>query len=152
MNACKCKNRDAVVMVRNGNYSAFNGYRFTPSDYSLVRCRACDAQWRTKAKWVDNAPDDPSRAQTTSSLPNLQSWHQRVMAEPVPLYMLQDAEEKLAGRGTPEQREAFAELAWSHKLFSWDFDWVEHFEPYLQGLNPFEEDFDWDTYSNTDQT
>ncbi|MBW2005880.1 MAG: hypothetical protein JRI72_15025 [Deltaproteobacteria bacterium] len=50
--------RKWVVIVRKGNYSAFNGYRFTPSDYSKVRCLACGAIGRTKAKYVDSLPDE----------------------------------------------------------------------------------------------
>lgn len=41
------------VVVWRGNYSAFNGYRFQPSDYSLVECSACHASWRTNALYVD---------------------------------------------------------------------------------------------------
>lgn len=57
--ACKDKGHRGAwaVVVRNGNYSAFNGYRFTPSDYSLVRCGACGSRWRTKAKFADGLPD-----------------------------------------------------------------------------------------------
>jgi hypothetical protein len=50
-----------VVRVRRGNYSAFNGYRFTPSAYSLVRCPACPATWRTKAAYVTHLPDEEVR-------------------------------------------------------------------------------------------
>ena len=39
------------------NYSAFNGYRYTPSRYSLVHCRDCGALWRTTAKYVDQLED-----------------------------------------------------------------------------------------------
>jgi hypothetical protein len=46
-----------VVIVRYGNYSAFNGHHFTPSDYSLVKCRACNRHWRTKAAYVGGLPD-----------------------------------------------------------------------------------------------
>lgn len=46
-----------AVVVRYGNYSAFNGYCFTPSAYSLVKCRACDAHWRTRAGYVAALPD-----------------------------------------------------------------------------------------------
>lgn len=42
-----------VVIQRNSNQSAFNGYRRTPSDYSEIQCRACRAIWRTKAKYVE---------------------------------------------------------------------------------------------------
>lgn len=57
--ACKDKAHRPFweVVVRNGNYSAFNGYHFTPSDYSLVRCTSCGALWRTKAKFVYGLPD-----------------------------------------------------------------------------------------------
>lgn len=54
--ACKCRPRDAEVVVYKGNYSAFNGYRFERSDYSEVRCRTCGTRWRTRAAWVDEAP------------------------------------------------------------------------------------------------
>jgi hypothetical protein len=45
------------VLVRNANYSAFNGGRRTPSAYSSLRCRACKAVWRTKAAYVKYVPD-----------------------------------------------------------------------------------------------
>ena len=41
------------VMTWHGNYSAFNGYHFTPSDYSEIRCRECGVPWRTKAAYVE---------------------------------------------------------------------------------------------------
>lgn len=41
------------VVVWHGNYSAFNGYQFTPSDYSAIRCESCGAYWRTKAAYVE---------------------------------------------------------------------------------------------------
>lgn len=49
-----------VVLVRRANYSAFNGYRWTPSDYSCVRCPMCRTAWRTKAAYVDGLPDAES--------------------------------------------------------------------------------------------
>lgn len=55
--ACNCKPRNIEVLQRKCNHSAFNGYRYTPSDYSLVRCLKCGAVWRTKAKYVDKALD-----------------------------------------------------------------------------------------------
>ncbi|QDN64365.1 hypothetical protein [Streptomyces sp. S1D4-14] len=45
------------VLVRRANYSAFNGYHRTPSDYSELCCRTCGAVWRTKAAYVDTVPD-----------------------------------------------------------------------------------------------
>ena len=54
---CRCKPKDKSnwrVDVYRGNYSAFSGYRFTPSDYSQVSCTECGAVWRTKAKYVED--------------------------------------------------------------------------------------------------
>ena len=45
------------VTVRNGNYSAFHGYRFTPSDYSALVCEVCGTPWRSKARYVDRLRD-----------------------------------------------------------------------------------------------
>jgi hypothetical protein len=55
-----------VVVHRKCNFSAFSGYRRTPSDYSLVLCTACGRRWRTKALYVDTLPD-----QGTSPPPGL---------------------------------------------------------------------------------
>ena len=56
-----CKNPDHkphwFVVTRKANYSAFNGYHWTPSDYSEVRCGMCGSRWRTKAKFVDDLPN-----------------------------------------------------------------------------------------------
>lgn len=58
-----CRNRDHrpswVVVHRRCNFSAFNGYHYTPSDYSLVLCMEpqCGLRWRTKAEYVDALPD-----------------------------------------------------------------------------------------------
>lgn len=58
---CRCpeskkpiRDRNWVVTRRYCNYSAFNGYHYTPSDYSTVRCQAdgCLGLWRTKAQFV----------------------------------------------------------------------------------------------------
>lgn len=46
-----------TVTVREANYSAFNGYRRTPSAYSEVRCMICGRRWRTKAAYVKTLPD-----------------------------------------------------------------------------------------------
>lgn len=57
---CSRDHRDHwVVTMRNGNASAFNGYRWTPSAYSEVRCTApgCEhGPWRTKAAYVRDLP------------------------------------------------------------------------------------------------
>jgi hypothetical protein len=53
---------DWVVDVYMANYSAFNGYQRTPSDYSEVRCTHAShgvgggPRWRTKAAYVDTLP------------------------------------------------------------------------------------------------
>lgn len=57
--------KDLVVTQRNCNYSAFNGYHYTPSDYSQVVCLrpGCNGSWRSKADYVDGLPDmDPEKA------------------------------------------------------------------------------------------
>lgn len=63
--------RNWVVTQRNCNHSAFNGYHYTPSDYSSIRCLSCGAVWRTKAGYVSAlrdargpirwVPDDPAK-------------------------------------------------------------------------------------------
>lgn len=54
---CRREHRDSwFVYVRKANYSAFNGYHKTPSDYSEVRCPVCGRVWRTKAAYVDTLP------------------------------------------------------------------------------------------------
>jgi len=62
--ACKCpeakkpmSGRTWAVLDRKCNYSAFNGYKYTPSDYSCIVCKSCGATWRTKASFVDQLPD-----------------------------------------------------------------------------------------------
>ncbi len=35
------------------NHSAFNGYHYTPSDWSSIVCLRCGACWRTKAGYAD---------------------------------------------------------------------------------------------------
>ena len=46
-----------VVRQRNGNASAFNGYRWAQSDSSLVQCLRCRTSWRTKAAYVRRLRD-----------------------------------------------------------------------------------------------
>ena len=54
----RCKSGvDLRVVTRHGNYSAFNGYHFTYSPYSEVRCWECGHPWRTKAQAVNLLPD-----------------------------------------------------------------------------------------------
>jgi late competence protein required for DNA uptake (superfamily II DNA/RNA helicase) len=64
--SCRCPERKKpiesrvwVVLEREHNNSAFNGYHYTSSDYSLVYCRFCGALGRTKAKYVKSLKDAP---------------------------------------------------------------------------------------------
>lgn len=57
---CQCDERKKpmtarawVVLHYKCNYSAFNGYRYTPSKYSEVRCTVCGVRWRTTAAYVE---------------------------------------------------------------------------------------------------
>lgn len=56
---CRCDQRKVPLRQRRWrvgqrrcNHSAFNGYRYTPSDYSSVHCLECGGWWRTKAAYV----------------------------------------------------------------------------------------------------
>jgi hypothetical protein len=52
--------RNWVVLQYKCNHSAFNGYHYTPSDYSSVICNGpgCSGCWRTTAKYVDDLPHE----------------------------------------------------------------------------------------------
>ena len=57
---CNCAERKKPVKERRWvvtkymcNYSAFNGYRCTHSEYSTVLCEVCGSVGRTKAAYVD---------------------------------------------------------------------------------------------------
>jgi hypothetical protein len=61
---CKCAERSKpieqrrwVVIRRKCNYSAFNGYKYTPSAYSEIYCQACGGIGRTRAAYVDQLRD-----------------------------------------------------------------------------------------------
>lgn len=45
------------VLQRMCNHSAFNAYRYTPSDYSSVLCLHCHRVWRTNGVYVSGIPD-----------------------------------------------------------------------------------------------
>jgi hypothetical protein len=45
------------VTIREANYSAFNGYHYTPSEWSEVQCGECRKRWRTRAAYVCTLPD-----------------------------------------------------------------------------------------------
>lgn len=59
MTACNCPEKKIPIESRNWeilqyrcNHSAFNGYHWTASDYSAIRCCSCGSVWRTKALYV----------------------------------------------------------------------------------------------------
>ncbi len=70
-NVCRCPESKKpaqerklwVVMQYKCNHSAFNGYHYTPSDYSSIRCDGpgCNGLWRTKAAYVDDLPTHDTR-------------------------------------------------------------------------------------------
>ena len=51
------KKRAWLVIHRNHNHSAFNGYHETQSDYSAITCKKCGASWRTNANYVADLAD-----------------------------------------------------------------------------------------------
>ena len=53
-----------VVETRRGNYSAFNGYHFTPSDYSRLRCLDCGWHWRSRSPSVGLLRDETDEERT----------------------------------------------------------------------------------------
>jgi len=53
------RRRQWVVLIRNESRSAFNGHRPRWSAMSLIACRVCGAQWRTKSRIVDSLPGCP---------------------------------------------------------------------------------------------
>lgn len=55
--ACEAPPEQWRVLTRNGNYSAFSGYRFTSSSYSALCCGRCGAHWRTKAAYTRDIRD-----------------------------------------------------------------------------------------------
>lgn len=54
-NACRAPEHRGRwrVTVYRANYSAFNGWRRTPSAYSEVVCGTCRRRWRTRAAYVE---------------------------------------------------------------------------------------------------
>lgn len=54
---CASKPEQWRVLDRHCNHSAFNGGRYTPSEYSACKCLKCGAVWRTKADYVALLPD-----------------------------------------------------------------------------------------------
>jgi hypothetical protein len=72
---CEHKPREEhfVVLDRMCNYSAFNGYAWTPSDYSSVKCLTCGCYTRTKASWVARCRDATER-EASGSYPQTTVW------------------------------------------------------------------------------
>jgi hypothetical protein len=58
---CKPESGNLRVMHRQHNHSAFNGYHWTPSDYSTVACTVHHRVWRTKAGYVNILKGDCER-------------------------------------------------------------------------------------------
>lgn len=61
---CKCPEskkpmaeRKWRVLQRHCNHSAFNGYKYTYSEWSAVTCLCCPTSWRTKADYVNKLQD-----------------------------------------------------------------------------------------------
>lgn len=74
--ACKCAERKKPIGERlwecwqyKCNFSAFNGYKRTPSDYSLVHCTVCGGLWRTKAAWAGQIPQGDGAAKKRAEGP-----------------------------------------------------------------------------------
>ena len=62
--SCHCDERNKPiddrnwrVIDRNCNYSKFNGSRYTPSEYSAIKCLTCGCWWRSRSKYVDRLKD-----------------------------------------------------------------------------------------------
>lgn len=80
--ACKAKTSNDIptpagyhrhlVVARNGNRSALNGYHWTPSDYSAIYCLETGAYWRTKADYVRRLPDAPEGWWNDSPAPQVE--------------------------------------------------------------------------------
>src|SRR6476660_3003376 len=60
--ACRCKGtkeerkKNWEILQFKCNYSAFNGNRYTPSDYSAIHCTCCGNVWRTTSDIVYSLP------------------------------------------------------------------------------------------------
>lgn len=85
--ACKCPERQKPIRERlwecwdyKCNHSAFNGYHWTPSDYSAVFCTVCEKLWRTKAGWASEIHQGRDSAK------------KQAQEAPVPVQLNQDRE------------------------------------------------------------
>lgn len=98
---CKClsvtdeyRRRHWRVWQRRCNYSAFNGYRYTPSAWSLVCCLICRALWRTTTNMSDTAKRVRDALTVLLTTPATREW----LAENDPKALRQG----LQALGTPE--------------------------------------------------
>jgi len=82
MTACRDRTHQWVISAYKCNYSAFNGYHRTYSDYSEIRCLTCPARWRTKAAYVDSLPlESEVSVMPTQSDPSFPDHHDDVTQE-----------------------------------------------------------------------
>jgi hypothetical protein len=70
---CRHDRRFLMVTQRLCNHSAFNGYHYTRSAYSTVRCTICGSHYRTKAAFVNKLQNAPDGWQSMSEY-ELQKW------------------------------------------------------------------------------
>jgi hypothetical protein len=69
-----------MVVQRECNHSAFNGWKYTPSKYSEVRCVMCGRSFRTKAAYVALLPDAPDKWWNWSTR-RLMAWRRKYQTE-----------------------------------------------------------------------
>lgn len=93
--SCKCgerhkpaKRRAWAVYQRMCNHSAFNGRRFTPSDYSDLVCHVCGAVGRTKAGYVKDIPDFKKFDQNSAVKELARIGDKQNIPAPIPAYLL----------------------------------------------------------------
>lgn len=99
--SCQCAERDEPlhvtgnrparmwrVLQRLCNHSAFNGYHYTPSEWSSLLCLRCHTVWRTKADYVthllDATDEDrqrPSRHTTEMNGKDMRGVHDAYMRD-----------------------------------------------------------------------
>lgn len=97
---CQRSHRDHwAVLQRNGNASAFNGYHWTPSDYSCIRCGHCGRVWRTKANYVRHLPDAGPAGQQCPGLGALLDTLEAIDRQLTPEHVAQRFRELEPGEG-----------------------------------------------------
>lgn len=55
----RCKSTNLKILHYKCNYSSFQKPRgqWHSSNYSVIECKDCGQNWRTKAKYVDELPN-----------------------------------------------------------------------------------------------